>query len=97
MNQSVEIYKLIVSPDEDDKDIQWVDEFGWIKDEFVVWVSKYWWTDFISKLTDILGYSIFDEGGFDAKIQEDCICFVLSDITSDIDFEEIFPKDKYQH
>lgn len=94
MNKELELYKLITEPD-----IQYVDEFDWIDDEFVIWVSKWWWNEFITRLTQIFGYSIFDEGGFNAKIQTDCICFVLSDITDEygIDLEEIFPKYKYKH
>jgi hypothetical protein len=97
MNKELELYKLIISPDNDD--IQYVDEFGWIKDEFVVWVSKWWWNEFITRLTQILGYSIFDDGGFDAKIQADGIYFTLSDVTDKygIDLENVFPKEKYRH
>lgn len=94
MNKELELYKLIT-----EQDIQCADEFGWIDDEFVIWVSKWWWNEFITRLTQIFGYSIFDEGGFNAKIQTDCICFVLSDIIDEygIDLEEIFPKYKYKH
>lgn len=35
MNKELELYKLITEPD-----IQYADEFGWIDDEFVIWVSK---------------------------------------------------------
>ena len=40
MNYELELYKLIMTPDEDDPDISYVDEFGWINDtEFCVWIN----------------------------------------------------------
>jgi hypothetical protein len=99
MDKELELYKLIAPPIELSNDVRWVDEFGWIEDEFVVWVSKWWWNDFIAKLTQILGYSIFGDGGFKARIQADGICFVLSDITDKygINLENVFPKEEYKY
>ena len=100
MNKELELYKLIMTPDSDDLDISYVDEFGWEHDgSFGVWVSKIWWDEFINGLSMIFGASLFDEGGFDAKIQEDCIYIDLAEILSgySVNLENIFQKDKYKH
>ena len=70
MNQELELYKLIMNPDEEDEDFSYIDEFGWIKDGFYIWINYWHLGEFISKLRNIFGYGIFDDGSFDGNIQE---------------------------
>lgn len=98
-NYGLELYKLIMTPDEEDLDFSYVSEFGWVNnEEFLVWVSFDWIKDFIERLTEIFGYGIFDDGNFNANIQSDTVCIVLNEVLDGyVDIEEVFPKDKYQH
>ena len=100
MNTELELYKLITSPDEDSIDIKWVDDFGWIDDKFMIWVSKCYWHHFMTRLTQIFGYPLCPAvSGIDAKIYDETICFALSDMLSEdgINLEYVFPKNKYKH
>lgn len=100
MNYELEIYKLITIPDEDDPDISYVDEFGWISNiEFCVWINITWLANFMERIQEIFGTDVFDEGGIDAKVGCDYVFFNLEDITSmyDVNLEEVFPKSKYKH
>ena len=99
-NYELELYKLIMQPDDDGPDISWVDEFGWIcGEEFCVWVNLLFFKDFMERFKEIFGSEVFDEGGIHAKIQEDCVCFALEDIMEGygVELENVFPKDKYKH
>lgn len=100
MNYELEIYKLIMIPDEDDPDISYVDEFGWISNtEFCVWINITWLANFMERIREIFGTDVFDEDGIDAKVGCDYVLFNLEDITSmyDVNLEEVFPKSKYKH
>lgn len=99
MNQELELYKLIITPDETDIEVSYVQEFGWInEEEFIVWVSYLWLEEFIDRLKEIFGNGLFDEGGFNANMQEDCVCIDLCEALGySVDIEEVFPKEKYQH
>ena len=99
MNEEFELYKLLIIPDEEDTDIQYVDEMGWVNDEeFLVWVSYLYLKEFMERMKKIFGSGLFDDGGFDANIQEDGICFDLREAVGyAVDVESIFPKDKYRH
>lgn len=98
-NYELELYKLIIRPDEIDPDICYVQELGWINDnEFCVWIDYLVLDEFICNLKNIFGYGIFDDGGFNGNMQSDCICIDLCEaIGSFVDIEEVFPKDKYRH
>lgn len=98
MNYELELYKLCYT-DDNEYGICIVDELGWISDnEFCVWVSYLYLKEFMNKLKELFGYGIFDDGGFDANIQADCVCIDLCEaIGNFIDIEEVFPKDKYEH
>lgn len=98
MNYELELYKLCYT-DDNEYGICIVDELGWISDnEFCVWVSYLYLKEFMNKLKELFGYGIFDDGGFDANIQTDCVCIDLCEaIGNFIDIEEVFPKDKYEH
>lgn len=98
MNYELELYKLCYT-DDNEYGICIVDELGWISDnEFCVWISYLYLKEFMNKLKELFGYGIFDDGGFDANIQADCVCIDLCEaIGNFIDIEEVFPKDKYEH
>lgn len=98
-NYGLELYKLIMTPDEEDLDFSYVSEFGWVGDtEFLVWVDWNWFKEFMDKITEIFGYGIFDDGNFNANIQPDSVCIDLKDVLEGyVDIEEVFPKDKYKH
>lgn len=98
-NYGLELYKMIVTPDEEDLNFSYVSEFGWVNnEEFLVWVSFGWFKEFMEKLIEIFGYGIFDDGNFNANIQSDTVCIVLNEVLDGyVDIEEVFPKDKYRH
>ncbi len=98
-NYSLELYKLITNPDEENRDIHYVSEYGWINDnEFIVWIENIWFKDFIDELEQIFGYGIYDDGGIDATIMYDSVCIDLCELLGDyLSIEEVFPKDKYPH
>lgn len=99
-NYELELYKLIMNPDEDEHDISYVDEFGWVSDtEFYVWINLIWFDEFVKRLKDIFGYSLFDEGGIEARIWCDYVCIDLEYFVGEygVDLEEVFPKSKYRH
>lgn len=75
------------------------DELGWINEEqFCVWVHYAYLQYFVDKLKDIFGDSIFDDGGFDANMQENYACIDLCKaIGHCIDIESMFPKDEFKH
>ena len=87
MMMKTELTKLITESD-------YVEYYKWVDDMFLIWVSHIWWDNFIEELTEIFGNSIFDEGGFDAKIQEDFICIDLVEVLSlYVDIEEVVPRE----
>lgn len=99
MNQELELYKLIRIPDGIDMGISYVQEFGWASDsEFLVWVSYSQLEEFIDRLKEIFDNGIFDDGGFKAHMQDDCVCIDLCEAVGyAVDIEEVFPKEKYKH
>lgn len=98
-NYELELYKLIIRPDEIDPDICYAQELGWINDnEFCVWIDYLVLDEFICSLKNIFGYEIFDDGGFNGNMQSDCICIDLCEAIGEcVDIEAVFPKDKYKH
>lgn len=99
-NYELELYKLIINPDEEDSDISYVDEFGWVSDtEFFVWINLIWFGEFVKRLSDIFGYSLFDEGGIKAIIGSDYVCIDLENFVGmyGVNLEKVFPKSKYRH
>lgn len=99
-NYELELYKLIMNPDEESSDLSYVDEFGWISDtEFYVWIKLIWFDEFIKRLNNIFGYSLFDEGGIEARIGSDYVCIDLGNFVGDyeVNLEQVFPKSKYKH
>ena len=75
------------------------DELGWINDEqFCVWIPYCYLQYFIENLCKIFGNCIFDDGGFNANIQEEQVCIDLCEtIGHCIDIESVFPKDEFKH
>lgn len=99
-NYELELYKLIMLPDEEDSDVTYVSEFGWVNDtEFLVWIDWLFFKEFMDRITEIFGYGIFDDENFNANIQPDSVCIDLKDVLAGygVEIEEVFPKDKYRH
>ena len=99
-NYELELYKLIMNPDEENSDVSYVDEFGWVSDtEFFIWVNLIWFGEFVKRLKDIFGYSLFDEGGIEARIGSDYVCIDLENFVGmyGINLDEVFPQSKYRH
>ncbi|WP_039233371.1 hypothetical protein [Clostridium novyi] len=97
--EELELYKLLVTEDNEHKTAL-ADELGWISDdEFLVWVSYLWIKEFIESLKKIFGEGIFDDGIFNGNFQSDGICINLEEILEgyDIDLKKLFPVDKYKH
>lgn len=96
--EELELYKLIITPDPHNQNFSFVNEIGWVQDKFLVWVYYLWLPEFINGLVQIFGYGIFDDGGFDGNLQDECICIDLCEALGNfVDLEDIFPKDEYQH
>lgn len=96
-NYGLELYKLIMEGNS--CGFPYVEEFGWISaGEFCVWVSYLWFNDFMNDLKGIFGNGMFDDGGFDANMQKDCVCINMCQAVGNyLEIEEAFPKEKYQH
>ena len=95
-NYELELYKLIT---EKEDECSYVSEMGWVSDtEFCVWVYYHDLLDFMDKAEEIFGYEMFDDGGFNANMQSDCVCIDLCKmLESYLNIEDVFPKEKYQH
>ena len=53
-NYGLELYKLLMNTEEDDIDISYVEEFGWVNNtEFCVWINLIWFDEFVKRLRDI--------------------------------------------
>lgn len=98
MNKELELYKLIMTTDLDDKDFSYVSEMGWVKDMFLVWIPYGLLGDFMQNMKSIFGYGLFDDGAFDANMQSDGVCIDLAEVLDGyLDIETVFPRDKYKH
>ena len=95
--KSLELYKLLVTKDNEYETVL-ADEIRWISaDELLVWIPYLWIKEFMDELVKMFGNSIFDDGSFDGNFQDGCICINLKRAIGEcIDLESIFPKDKYQ-
>jgi hypothetical protein len=89
----LELFKIVT------EDETYIEEFGWVSDtQFFVWIRYYDLDDFMARMKDIFGYSLFDDGGFDANMQYNGVCIDLCEMLGDyLDLEDVFPKGKYQH
>lgn len=98
-NYELELYKLIIRPDEGDPDICYAQELGWINDkQFCIWIDYMALGEFMCRLKNIFGYGIFDDGGFNGNMQSDCVCIDLCEAIGEcVDIETVFPKVKYKH
>lgn len=98
MNEELELYKLCCT-DDNECGSTIVDELGWINEnQFCVWVPYLYLKEFTERLKKIFGNGIFDDGGFDANMQENGACIDLCEAVGySIDIETVFSKEKYQH
>jgi hypothetical protein len=91
-NYELELFKIVT----EDK---YVEELGWVSDtQFCVWIRYYDLDDFMKRMKDVFGHSLFDDGGFDSNMQYNGVCIDLCKMLEGyIDIEEVFSKEKYQH
>lgn len=97
--EELELYKLLVTEDNEHKTAL-ADELGWVSNnEFLVWISYLWIKEFIESLKKIFGESLFDDEVFNGNFQSDGICINLNEILEgyDIDLKKLFPLDGYRH
>lgn len=91
MCEEVRLYKLITESDEDDISI--VEEYRWEGDEFLVWIHYAFVHEFMNRLQDIFGNTMFDDGSFTATCLQDYMCIDLCDVLSGhVDIDDIFEK-----
>ena len=94
----VALYKMLMMPNESDFDDILIEEFGWVKDEFCVWIRHSMLDDFIQYFIHEFGYCELGAGGIDVKLQDTYIVINLCELFGDIvNIESVFPKDKYAH
>lgn len=76
-----------------------VSEFGWVSlVNFAVWIDYYYLDDFVARLQNIFGYGIFENGYQGCVMLDNCIYIELYElIGDDIDLEELFPIEEFEH
>ena len=97
--EEVALYKMLMIPNENDLvENTLVEEFGWVEDEFCVWVRHSALDEFIQYFIREFGYCGLDEGGIDVNLQyEDVVINLCELLEDDVDIESVFPKEKYKH
>ena len=96
--EEVALYKMLMLPNENDLEDTLVEEFGWVKDEFCVWIRHSALDEFIQYFIREFGYCGLDSGGVDVRLQYECVVINLCELFGDdVDIELVFPKDKYEH
>lgn len=93
--EEVALYKMLMLPNENDLEDSLVEEFGWVKDEFCVWIRHSVLDEFIQYFIREFGCCRLDSGGVDVRLQYECVVVNLCELLEDVDIESVFPKDKY--
>ncbi len=91
INQELELYKFVKAGEY---------ECGWVNDEqFFIWPSFYQLEDFMRYVREIAGKTLFDDGGVEVTLMEDCVCIDLTGLLCgyDIELERVFPKEEFKH
>lgn len=99
ISEEVTLYKMLMLSNENDLvENTLVEEFGWVEDEFCVWIRHSALDEFIQYFIHEFGYCGLDGGGVDVKLQYECVVIDLCELLEDdVDIELVFPKDKYKH
>lgn len=82
------------------KSNRYISEMRWVPTgEFCIWVYLYDLVEFIDEVKELFGTYSFDEGGFDVRLLEDCVCINVEDLFGgylDKPLVEIFPKEDFE-
>lgn len=95
--EEVALYKMLMLPNENDFEDTLIDEFGWVKDEFCIWIRHSMLDEFVQYFIHEFGYCGLDDGGMDVRLQNTYVVINLCELLEDVDIESVFPKEKYQH
>jgi hypothetical protein len=83
----LELYKWV---QEHDPEYRWDINGASKKEDVIMWISIYSLESFFK----LLPYTVFDDGGIEARLQDKCVAIWASDICDHcgIDMEKIFEK-----
>lgn len=95
--EEVALYKMLMLPNENDFEDTLIDEFGWVKDEFCIWIRHSMLDEFVQYFIHEFGYCGLDDGGMNVRLQDEYLVINLCELLEDADIEFVFPKEKYQH
>ena len=98
ISPEVEFYKMIMLPEEDEPEYTLCEEFGWVHDEFLVWISYDQLQDFIEYFIKMFGCCGLDCCDCKADLGVSYVVIDMCKLLGDtVDIESVFPKDRYQH
>lgn len=65
--EEVALYKMLMLPNENDFEDTLIDEFGWVKDEFCIWIRHSMLDEFVQYFIHEFGYCGLDDGGMNVS------------------------------
>ena len=78
----------------------YVTDVRWISTgELCIWIYLNDLVEFIDEVKELFGTYSFDEGGFDIRLLEDCVCINVEDLFGgylDKPLIEIFPREDFE-
>lgn len=96
--EEVALYKMLMLPNERDYEDILIEEFGWVKEEFCIWIRHSMLDDFVQYFIHEFGYCGLYDGGIDVKLQDTYVVINLCELFDDnVNIESVFPKEKYAH
>lgn len=92
VKEAIKLFDFIKYGDRD-----YIHEYGWADDEFLVWVPVGAIDEFSELIVDLFGYDCFRESGLNCVLTGDDVVVYLSKIIDSEELEEVFPKEEYPH
>lgn len=74
-------------------------EYGWEKNDFLIWIPLNKLEDAMTILIDIFGSDVFEggyNGNYNCQLQRDLLCLKLNDLNEDLELEDMFPRTEFQ-